>query len=159
MPIYSDDEAEVEDRLASLLAGAGATTSLAASAAAQLRANPSEELPPRLRAALESTVHFFERSATIDVSYETPNHLPVPEVLLAKLAEESPGAEVGGNARDFINRLLEDLRSLLIKPTSEIAARVEQFLSALSQAENSQAQSLARGSLDLELLSLSRFAI
>lgn len=156
MPIYSDDEAEIEDRLASLLAGAGATTSLAASAAAALRLNPDiAELPPRLKAALESTVHVVERAADLDISIlelERSAALRFPEELVAKLAQRSPEGTATESVKEAIKSVLADLRSLLAGPAPEVAERMEEFLTNLSQTESAQAQSLARGSLDLEFL-------
>ena len=158
MPIYSDDEAEVEDRLASLLAGAGATTSLAASAAAVLKLRPDSDLPPRLRAALQSTVDVVERSASLDIYEDRMGARPFPEELVARLAERSQAGEPPSNAREVINAILADLRSLLNHPSSEVAGRIEEFLAALSQSENATAQSLARGTLDLEFLGFAAVA-
>jgi hypothetical protein len=152
MPIYSDNEAETEDRLASLLAGAGATTSMAASAAAALKANPEERLSPRLTAALASTLRQFERANTVpDEVFRGESTVRFPEELVARLAHESP-MEAQASPRDFINLFLADLKALLEAPTSDVASRVEAFLRQLSEIETAQAQSLARGSLELELL-------
>jgi hypothetical protein len=155
MPIYSDDEAEAEDRLASVLAGAGATSSLAAAAAAALKEDPKADLPPRLKVALESIVHVVERTASLDISVlsqERLNGLPFPEELVANLARQAPEANSSTNVKDLVNKVLADLRALLKEPAPDVAGRVEMFLAALSQSENSYAQSLARGSLDLEFL-------
>lgn len=154
MPIYSDNEAELEDRLASFLAGAGATSSLAASAAATLKHDPSAALTPRLRAAVASVIEVVERAAMIDVSLldDPAGSSSYPEELVAKLAQPTGPEGPERKAGDAIRALLADLRSLLAGPSSDAAARVESFLGSLSQAENSQAQALARGSLELELM-------
>ena len=154
MPIYSDNEAELEDRFASFLAGAGATSSLAASAAAALKENSSAVLTPRLRAAVASVMEVVERAAAIDVSLleSVVSGVSYPEELVAKLAQPLDVGGAGPKAGEAISALLSDLRSLLEAPSPEAAARVEAFLGSLSQAENSQAQALARGSLDLELM-------
>jgi hypothetical protein len=60
--------------------------------------------------------------------------------------------EAQASPRDFINLFLADLKALLEAPTSDVASRVEAFLRQLSEIETAQAQSLARGSLELELL-------
>jgi hypothetical protein len=153
MPIYSENEAEVEDRLASVFAGAAATASLAASAAASLKANPQEKLPPRLNAALSSMLRVVESVAALDVSTlleQTPDHVPFPEELVAKLAQPPTELEDEVDATDRLKLVLADLRALLESPSSDVADRVEQFLGALSEAENAQAQALARGPLELE---------
>lgn len=160
MPIYSDNEAELEDRFASFLAGAGATSSLAASAAATLRDDPSASLTPRLRAAVASMVEVVERATEIDLSQldDVGGGVSYPEELVAKLAQPSmdgsgaeAGAEAGAQAVEWLKTLLADLRSLLDAPSSDAASRAETFLGSLSMAESAHAQSLARGSLELEL--------
>lgn len=152
MPIYSDNEAESEDRLASLLASAGATTSMAASAAAALKANPEGPISPRLTAALVSVVHQFERANTVpDEVFRRDNSVRFPEELVVRLAHNGP-MQAQTSPRESIKRLLDDLKSLLDTPTSDVASRVEGFLRQLSELETAQAQALARGSLELELL-------
>lgn len=155
MPIYSDNEAELEDRLASFLAGAGATSSLAASAASLVSQNPSAELSPRLKAAVTSMVQLVERVVAINVTAfdtEAGTMVQFPEELVAKLAQ-LPEDVSRGEGVDVIHGILSDLRGLLDSPTPEAASRVEQFLGTLSRAENRQAQSLARGSFELEFVS------
>lgn len=162
MPIYSDNEAELEDRFASFLAGAGATTSLAASAAAALKSDPNVELTPRLKAAVSSVIRVFERAASMDVAHfqeGVAGEPHFPEELVAQLARPMAASQGEAEAREAITLLLADLRSLLSAPSAEVAGRVESFLGALSQAENSHAQALARGSLDLELTVHSPLAV
>lgn len=162
MPIYSDNEAELEDRLASFLAGAGATTSLAASAAAALKRDPEVVLPPRLKAAVSSIVEVVERALTMNVTRfhdAVAGEAHFPEELVAKLAHPSTPARSEADARQAITSLLQDLQSLLSEPTVEVASRIEVFLGALSQEENAQAQALARGSLDLEFAAHSSIAV
>lgn len=162
MPIYSDNEAELEDRLATVLAGAGATTSLAASAAAALKSDPNVELTPRLKAAVSSVIQVFQRAASMEIAHfqeAVAGEAHFPEELVAQLAQPMATSENEAEARKAITLLLGDLRSLLSGPSVEVAARVESFLGALSQAENSQAQALARGSLDLEFTAHSPIAV
>lgn len=162
MPIYSDNEAELEDRLATVLAGAGATTSLAASAAAALKSDPNVELTPRLKAAVSSVIQVFQRAASMEVAHfqeAVAGEAHFPEELVAQLAQPMATSQNEAEARKAITLLLGDLRSLLSGPSVEVAARVESFLGALSQAENSQAQALARGSLDLEFTAHSPIAV
>lgn len=162
MPIYSDNEAELEDRLASFLAGAGATTSLAASAAAALKSDSSFELTPRLRAAVSSVIQVVERAASMDAVHfkeAAAGEAHFPEELVAQLAQPRATADAEAEARQAISGLLTDLRSLLSEPSAEVASRLESFLSDLSKAENSHAQSLARGSLDVELTVHSPLAV
>jgi hypothetical protein len=162
MPIYSDNEAELEDRLASFLAGAGATTSLAASAAAALKSDPHVELTPRLKAAVSSVIQVVERAASMDPAHfqeAVAGEAHFPEELVAQLAQPVAPSQDESETREAITSLLGDLRSLLSAPSAEVADRVESFLGALGQAENSHAQSLARGSLDLELTTHSPLAV
>jgi hypothetical protein len=157
MAIYSDNEAEVEDRLASYLAGAGTTSSLAASAAAALKADPQHPISPRLRAALEAMVRLMEAVMEIDLSppAEGGDRVPFPEELVAKLAQPSSTGDEAATAAEKVQALVTDLKLLLESPSADVAGRVESFLAALSRMENAQAQQLARGSLDLELLASS----
>lgn len=162
MPIYSDNEAELEDRLASLLAGAGATSSLAAAAAAMLKDDPTGTLTPRLRGALISMVRVFEGATTVDFSGgldERDPKVQYPEELVARLAKPTPAGDSHSTATEMIGALLKDLKSLLEAPSKSAAVRVESFLGELSRVENAQAQTLARGSLDLELASMPRLAL
>ncbi len=163
MPIYSDNDAEVADRFASYLAGAGATSSLAAAAAATLKADPSASLPPRFKNALLSVERVLAR-ALVAVRNQTQNvefapGAALPEQLVAKLAQGSPlGSSTEGSAEEKIGELLKDVRSLLDEPTTEVAERAERFLGQLSEIETSQAQALDRASLDFEFMS-ARYAI
>lgn len=155
MPIYSDDETEVEERLASLLAGAGATTSLAASAAATLRANPEKELSPRLRAALASVVRIVERAAALDPpdrGEEGRRDTQRPEELVVRNFASLSASGESDYPDTTMSDLLSDLKALLDAPSPEAASRAERFLQTLSQAENTQAQTLTRGSFELGLL-------
>ena len=156
MPIHSEEEAELEERLASLLAGAGASSSLAATAAAMLRANPSKELTPRMLSAVRSVIEVVERALTIGAAFpageEAASRFAFPEQIVMSLVEQPRPRETSEPRQEAMISILNDLQSLLREPTVEVAERAEQFLAELSRLETLHAQLLVRGEREDALL-------
>lgn len=158
MPIHSGVASDATQRQSNMWAAAGVTSSLAAAAAEMLREDPGRPVPERLSNALRSMRDEISQIKTFAVNdretlyQQQIDSRPEPELLIAQLAGGSTDEE--GELRTEtvrdLSSLLESIEVLLRDPNREAAARVEAFLSQLSQVEISLAQEGSSARSDVE---------
>lgn len=149
MAIHSRNEWDSVDVDASTMATAGVHTSLGATAAALLRANPRRELKPRLSHALQDLLDGIRamRAHLASADRLLSDEGSVPEQLLASLAVRAsePDARAEVLART-LDELVESLQMLVHadeysdEEVTSAAADVENFLGELGILQTTRSQ-------------------